>query len=336
MHSVHKNIKLQCFTVCLLSQSISDSESSTQSSVGTVPQPAIDFAAVRSAEERLSEQLQRVSRIPLDSSVSLHAPLEDGASQIAVKEGHNPQHTPSTQPASQCLHTYKIHDVHNDHELERNSYTTLRSSEEWNLPVQMTNKAPKIEEGKGTLGKDKEVRDEDEHPERERNVPLPIPEAAHTVIRGKREIPPGLESDSALGHKPHLSNIHLTPSVKLQQNPTQRPRTPSSDSCSYPELRTGSHTRHTDSPAISREVPLPVSSTSEEQQASVSSETSLNKDRTADKGQHTGMVLGYTQSTSRHPQVFTPPQRLAGPIKSSFVNTTGKWQDFKMGFYCSF
>lgn len=275
---------------------------------------------MRSAEERLSEQLQRVSQIPLESNVS---PLEDGASHIAIKEGLNPQHTPSPQSASQCLHTHNSHAAHNDTVPESNSYTTLRSSEEWKLQTQMTNRATKNEGEKGTVGKDKEVRDEDEHPESERIDPLPIPEADHTVIRGKREFPPGLESGSDLGHKTNLSNSHLTPSVKLQKNTIQRPPTPAGDSCSYPELRTGSHTHHSDSPNTTREVPLPISSTSEEQQASVSSETSLSKDRNADQGQNTGIVSGYSQMTSRYPQAFTP-------------HTAGKWRDFKVWFYCSF
>ncbi|XP_060781726.1 centrosome-associated protein ALMS1 isoform X2 [Neoarius graeffei] len=278
-------------------KSSSDSESSTQSSVGTVPQPAVRFAAVRSAEKRLSEQLQRVSQIPLDSSVS---PLEDGVSQIAIEEGLNPQYTPSLQSVSQCLHTHNSHAAHNAIVPESNSYTTVRSSEEWKLQTEVTNRATK-NEGE----KDKKVRD-DEHPESERNNQLPFPEADHTVIREKREFPPGLESGSDLGHKPHLSNSHLTPSVKLQQNSIQRPLTPASDSCSYPELQNGSHTHYSDSPNATRAVPLPVSSASEEQQASVSSETSLSKDRNTDQGQNTGVVSGYSQMTSRYPQTFTP------------------------------
>ncbi|XP_034158811.2 centrosome-associated protein ALMS1 [Pangasianodon hypophthalmus] len=299
-------------------KSSSDSESSTQSSVGAVPQPAVGFAAMRSAEDRLSEQLQRVSRIPLDS-FPLHTPLEDGVSQIAIKEA--PQHTPSPQSARHCLHTHNSLAAHNDTALESNSYTTLRSSEEWKLQTQMTNSTTKNEAGKGTVGKDKEVRDENEHPESERNDPLSIPEAPQPVLRGKREFPPGLESGSSLDHKPHLSNSHLTPSVKLQQNTIQRPHTPAGESCSYPELRNGSQTHHSDSPNTSREVPLPVSSTTEEQQASVSSETSLSTDRNEDQGQNTGMVSGYSQMTSRYPQAFTPSQRLAGPSRSLLINT---------------
>ncbi|XP_053476964.1 centrosome-associated protein ALMS1 isoform X4 [Ictalurus furcatus] len=293
----------------------SDSESSSQSSVGTVPQPAVGFTAVRSAEDRLSEQLQRVSRIPLESSVALHTPLEDEVSQIAIKEERNPQHTPSPQSAGQCLC------ADNAIALRSNLNTTLRSSEEWKLQAQVTNRATKNEGEKGTVGKEKELRGENEHPENEQNDPLPIPEATHTVIRGKREFPPGLESGSALGHKPHLSNSYLTPSVKLQQNTAQRPHTPASDSCSYPELRTTSHTHHSDSPNTSREVRLPVYRTSEEQRVSVSNETSLSKNRNADQAQNTGTASGYAQMTSRFTQAFTPPQRLAGPSRPLLVNT---------------
>ncbi|XP_058241368.1 centrosome-associated protein ALMS1 isoform X2 [Hemibagrus wyckioides] len=296
-------------------KSSSDSESSTQASVGTVPKPAVGFAAVRSAEDRLSKQLQRVSQIPLNPSVPLHTPPEDRESQIGIKEGCNPQHTPSPETVSQRLHTHNGHASHNDNVLERNLYTTLRSSEEWKLQGQVTNRATKNEWGKG-----REVRDKDELSDSERNEP--IPEAAHSAIRGKREFTPGLESGSALGHEPHLSSSHFTPSVTLQQNTTQRPHTPASDSCSYQELPSGSHTHHLDSPNTSRAVPIPVSSTNEERQASVSSETSLSKDRNADQAQNTGMVNGYSQTTSRYPQAFTTDQSLAGPSIPLLVNTT--------------
>ncbi|KAK3554422.1 hypothetical protein QTP70_023055 [Hemibagrus guttatus] len=292
-------------------KSSSDSESSTQASVGTVPKPAVGFAAVRSAEDRLSKQLQRVSQIPLNSSVPLHTPLEDRASQIGIKEGCNPQHTPSPETVSQCLHTHNSHASHNDIVLESNLYTMLRSTEEWKLQGQMTNRATKNEWGKGSMGKESEVRDEDERSDSEKNEPLPIPEAAHSVIRGKREFTPGLESGSALGHE-----------VMLQQNTTQRPHTPASDSCSYPELLSGSRTHHSDSANTSKGVPIPVSSANEEQQASVSSETSLSKDRNIDQAQNTGMVNGYSQMTSRYPQAFTSDQSLAGPSRPLSVNTT--------------
>lgn len=318
-------IHYSCFdnliSVSLVSQLSSDSESSTQDSVGTFPQPAVGFAAVRSAEDRLSEQLQRVSRMPLDSSVSLHMTMEDGVSQIAITEKHNLQHIPSPQSASQCLHTHNSHSAH-DVALQSNSYTSVRSSEEWKLQTQMSNRAQKNEGGKATLGKNQEVRVE--HPETERNVSIPIPEATHTVVRGKQELPSGLEMGSALDHKPHLSNIHLTPSVKSQQNTTQRSHTPASDLCSYPELRTGSCTHHSDSVNTSREVPPPVTSISEEQQASVSSETCLSKDRNSDQGQSTGMVSEYMQITSRYTQPVTPPQRLAGESRPLLGNTAGK------------
>lgn len=307
-------------SVSLMSQSSSDSESSTQSSVGMFPQPAAGFAAVRNAEDRLSKQLQRVTQFPLQT------PLEDGNSQIAIKEGCNPQHTPSPQLASQGLHTHNSHAGHNDTDLESNSPTTLRSSEECvgELHVQMANRSRKNEEENGTRGNCEDDRDVNGHPECVTNVPLPIPEAAHTVLRERREHPPGLESDSALGHKPHLSNSQLASSVKLQQNTTQRPQTPASDSCSYPELQTGSRIHHSNNPNTSREVPLPVSCTSEEQQASVSSDPILSKDRNADKGQNTGMVNGYSQMTSRYAQDFTPPQRLADPSRPSLVHPAGK------------
>lgn len=320
-------------SVSLISQSSSDSESSTQSNVGTLPQTTAGFAAVRSAEDRLSEHLQRVIGIPLDSSVSLHTPLEDGVNPIAIKEESKPQHTPSPQSASQCLHTYSSHAAHNDIELESNSYTTLRSSDEWKLQSQITNRESKNGLGKGTLGIDKEVRGEDVHPESEINVPLSIPEVAHTVVREKRELPTGLELDSALVHKPHLFNSHHTP-LKLQQNITLRPHTPASDSSRYPELWTGLHANHSDCPNSSREVLLPVSSTSKEQHVSVPSDTNLSKDRNADQGQIKGMVSGYSQMTSRYPQAFTPPQRLAGPSRPSAVKTAGEW--FKKRFYYYF
>ncbi|KAF4090231.1 hypothetical protein AMELA_G00049610 [Ameiurus melas] len=316
-----EEIKRELLLCTKHTKSSSVSESSSQSSVGAVPQPAVGFAAVRSAEDRLSEQLQRVSRIPLESSVALHTPLKDEVSQIAIKEERNPQHTPSPQSPSQCLRAHNSCATDNDIALRGNLNTTLRSSGEWKLQAQVTNRATKNEGEKGTLGKEKEVRGENEHPESQQNDPLPIPEATHPVIRGKREFPPGLESGSALAHKPHLSNSHLTPSVKLQQNTAQRPHTPASDSCSYPELRTTSHAHHSDSPNTSREVQLPVSSISEEQRVSISNEISLSKNRNADQAQNTGTTRGYAQMTSRFTQAFIPPQRLAGRSRPLLVNT---------------
>ncbi|KAF5900935.1 Alstrom syndrome protein 1 isoform X1, partial [Clarias magur] len=297
-------------------KSSSDSESSTQSSVGTVPQPAVGFAAMRSAEARLSEQLQRVRRLPLDSSVPLHTPLEDRVSQFAIKEGGgNPQHTASLQSASQCLHTHNSHVSQNDLAIGSNSYSILRSSEEWKLPSQMTSRAKRNEGGIGTVGKEKELRDEDEHPETKGNGPLPTTEAAHTITQEKQEFTQGFESSPAIVLKLH-SNSHVTPSVKSQHT-IQRPRTPAIDSCTFPELQSGSNAHYFDN---SREVPLPVSSTSEVHQASVSSGTSLNKARNTDRGQSTAMVHQHSQVTSRYPQAFTPPKRLDGPSRPLLAN----------------
>ncbi|KAM9477324.1 uncharacterized protein alms1 isoform 2-T2 [Clarias gariepinus] len=298
-------------------KSSSDSESSTQSSVGTVPQPAVGFAAMRSAEAHLSEQLQRVSRLPLDSSVPLHTPLDDRRSQFAIKEGGGKtQHTPTLQSASQCLHTHNSHASQNDLAIGSNSYSTLRSSEEWKPISQMTSKATKNKGGMGTVGKVKELRDEDEHPETKENGLLPTTEAAHTIIQGKQEFTQSLESSSTIGQKPHLLNSHITPLVKSQ--PTiQRPYTPASDSCTFPELQSGSNPHHLDN---LRDVPLPVSSTSEVQQASVSSGTSLNKARNTDQGQSTAMVHEHSQVTSRYPPAFTPPRRLDGPSRPLLAN----------------
>lgn len=308
-------------SVSLISQSSTDSESSTQSSVGTFPRPAAEFAAVRSAEDRLSEHLQRVSRVPLDFIVSLHTPVEDGLSPVAIKEERNPRHTPSPQSASQCQHTYSSHA---DIELESSSYTTLRSSEECKLQTRKTNRESKNGGGKCTLGKDKEVRN-DEFPETENIVPLPTPEAAHVVVREKRELPPGFVSGSARGHKPHLSNSHCTPFLQTQQDTTLRPHTPASDSSSYPELQNGLQPNHSDCPNSSKEVPLPILSTTEEQQAYVTSDSKLSKDRNADRAESKRVVGGYSQMTSIYAQAFTPPQRLAGPCRPSAVKTAGEW-----------
>lgn len=299
----------------LMSQSSSDSESSTQSSVGTVPQPAVGFAAVRSAEDRLTEQLQKVSRIPLDSSASLHTPLEETVSQTAINEGCDLQRTPSLQSASQCLHTHNSHDAHNDLVLQSNSYSTLRS-EEWKQQSPMT-KHQKNEGG--TLEKDKEVRNGSE-----KNFPLSISKAAHSVFRGKQELHSGLELGSGIDHKPRLSSSHLTPSAI---------QTPTSDSHSNPELQTGSCTHHLDSSKTSKDVPLTVSSTTEEQQAPISTETSLSKDRNADQGQNARFVNRCAEISSRHTQAFTSPQRLHAPSRPLLVNTAGKWQGFKICFF---
>ncbi|KAK2852778.1 hypothetical protein Q7C36_007979 [Tachysurus vachellii] len=274
-----EEIKRELLLYTKHAKSSSDSESSTQASVGTVPQPAVGFAAVHSAEDHLSEQLQRVCQIPL------HTPPEDRVSQVGIKEGCNPEHTPSPQTASQCLHTHNSHTSHND------------------------NGPTKNEGGKGIMGKEKEVRDEDEHLDSE---PL--------VIRGKREFPTGLESGLALGHKPHFTNSHFTPAVTvtLQQNTTQSPANTSS---SYPELLTGSHTHQSESLNTSRGVSILVSSTNEEQQVSVSSETNLSKDRNAHKDQNIGMLNGYSQMSSSSPQDFTSAQRLAGPSRPLLVTT---------------
>ncbi|XP_026997931.2 Alstrom syndrome protein 1 isoform X2 [Tachysurus fulvidraco] len=277
-----EEIKRELLLCTKHAKSSSDSESSTQASVGSVPQPAVGFAAVHSAEDHLSEQLQRVCQIPL------HTPPEDRVIQVGLKEGCNPEHTPSPQTANQCLYTHNSHASHNDKGQTKN------------------------EGGKGIMGKEKEVRDEDEHPDSERNEPL--------VIRGKREFPTGLESGLTLGHKPHFINSHFTPAVTvtLQQNTTQSPANTSS---SYPELLTGSHTHQSESLNTSRGVSISVSSTNEEQQVSVSSETNSSKDRNTHQDQDIGMLNGYSQMSSRSPQAFTFAQRLAGPSRP-LVNTT--------------
>ncbi|KAI5606798.1 Alstrom syndrome protein 1 isoform X2 [Silurus asotus] len=283
----------------LHTKSSSASESSSQSSAGTVPQPAVGFAALRSAEDRLSEQLQRLSRIPLDSSVPLHTPVEDGVSQIPIKERRDLQHTHSPH-SSQHLYINKGHAVHNDNELESNPYPTPRSSDVWKLQTQMTNRSTKSEVGNGTAEKEKELRREDVQAENEKNKTLPVTEAAHTVIRGTREFTPGLESGSVIGYKP-------TPSVKLQQNTTQRPDNSG-------ELVTGSPTHHLNGPYSSREVP--VSNTNKQQQVSIATETNLSKDRNADQYQNTGMVHGNSQMTSRHKE-----NRQAVPNMPFYVST---------------
>ncbi|GAA6110583.1 Alstrom syndrome protein 1 isoform X1 [Tachysurus ichikawai] len=277
-----EEIKRELLLYTKHAKSSSDSESSTQASVGSVPQPAVGFAAVHSAEDHLSEQLQRVCQIPL------YTPPEDRVSHVGIKEGCNPKHTPSPQTASQCLHTHNSHASHNDKGQTKN------------------------EGGKGIMGKEKEVRD-DEHPDSERNEPL--------VIRGKREFPTGLESGLALGHKPHFTNSHFTPAVTvtLQQNTAQSPNNTSS---SYSELLTGSHTHQSESLNTSGGVSIPVSSTNEEQQVSVSSETNLSKDTNTHQEQNTGMLNEYSQISSSSPQAFTFAQRLAGPSIPLLVNTT--------------
>ncbi|XP_036429859.1 Alstrom syndrome protein 1 homolog isoform X2 [Colossoma macropomum] len=318
----------------------SDSEGSAQSSVGAVPDPTVGFTAVRNAEDRLSEQLQRAAQNPLDSTAPLHTPLhhnlEAKVRQIALREGLNPpapltfitiattRRTPSPQPATHHLPTQDDHMYAASQQEHSRSptNTSLKSADEGWRQTLMSDGETEIEE-KGTVREDKEGKSEDEQ-RSEKNVQSVVQDMPHKSITGKEDIPSSLDLSSVSLHKSHMSHIHLTISPKPQQSMTQRLHSPVSDACSPSGLQTGLHTHLPDrlsSQRTLRGVSPSLSSSSEEQHASTTSQTSTSKDRRADQGQYTEMVSGDSQISSRYAQAFTPPQRLAGSAKPLSVHT---------------
>ncbi|XP_017576932.1 uncharacterized protein alms1 isoform X1 [Pygocentrus nattereri] len=311
----------------------SDSEGSAQSSVGAVPDLTVGFTAVRNAEDRLSEQLQRAAQNPLDSTAPLHTPLhhnlESKVHQIALREGLNPhapltsitiattRRTPSPQPGTHHLPTQDDH-MYTASQQERScspTNTSLKSIDEGRRQNLMCDGETEIEK-KGTMREDKEGKGEDEqNSEQADQSDMP-----YKSITSKNDIPSSLDLSSVSPHRSLTSHIHLTISPKPQQSMTQRLHSPTSDACSPSELQTGLHKPLSDSQRTLR-APSSVSSSSEEQYASAISQTSTSKDRPAGQGQYTEIVSGVSQISCRYAQTFTPPQRLAVSPKPLSVRT---------------
>ncbi|KAL7890144.1 hypothetical protein AOLI_G00024020 [Acnodon oligacanthus] len=315
----------------------SDSEGGAQSSVGAVPDLTVGFTAVRNAEDRLSEQLQRAVQNPLDSTAPLHTPLhhnlEAKVHQIALREGLNTpapltsitiattRRTPSPQPATHHLPTQDDH-MYTASQQEHScspTNTSLKSADEERRQTLMSDGETEIEK-KGTVREDKEGKGEDEQNSEQTDQS----DMLHKSITGKKDIRSSLDLSSVSPHKSLTSHIHLTISPKPQQSMTQRLHCPTSDAYSPSKLQTGLHKHLSDrlsSQRTLRGAPSSVSIPCEEQRASAISQTSTSIDRRAGQGQYTEMVSGDSQISSRYAQAFTPPQKLAWSAKPLSVRT---------------
>ncbi|XP_062852137.1 centrosome-associated protein ALMS1 isoform X3 [Trichomycterus rosablanca] len=318
----------------LLHTKSSDSESSIQSSVGTLSWPTVGFAAVRSAEDRLTEQFQRASKTSLAPTVPSHIPtqpsLEDRVCQIAFREGISLtpplpsvstatiRQTPSPQPTSQRLHVHDGHGTHEDAVPDKKSHQLMSSGKESKLQTQGPDKTIE-KEGMGIVEKDNERKAKNEHQENKRPDALAVQEGGIKDITVEREIPPGLESASPSAHKAHMSDIHLNLSSNPKQKTTQ---TRTGDASTYSQLQNGPHAHQSDkmfSQSTLKNVPSPVFNTSKEQNPTVSSEISSSKDNDMDQNQNTGIVGGYSQKSYRHQQAYMNAQTLAGSSRALSV-----------------
>ncbi|KAI4878421.1 hypothetical protein NFI96_029317, partial [Prochilodus magdalenae] len=312
----------------------SDSEASVKSSVGAVPEPTVGFTAVRNAEDRISAQLQRATQNPLDCTAPLPTPLyhdlEARVRQIALREGLN-THTPLTSitTSTTCRTPSPQSEIHKgDHMCAASQHdhthsptnTLLKSADEGRGQTVMSERETEIEK-LGRMKEDKERKCEEEQ-ESETTSQSVIQDVNHKSIICKDDIPPS--SDLSFPHKSQMSHIHLTLSPKPQQSITQRLHSPASDVCSSDRLQTSLHTHHSD--RLSSEKTLrrdlsSVSSSSEEQHTSASSQTSKSNDRHGGQGQYTGLGSVNSQVSFKYTQAFTLPQRLTGSSRPLSVHT---------------
>ncbi|XP_072533949.1 uncharacterized protein alms1 isoform X2 [Salminus brasiliensis] len=294
----------------------SDSEGSAQSSVGAASDPTGGFAAVRNAEDRLSEQLQRATRNPLDSVAQLHTPLsqtlEARVRQIALREGLN---FPAPLTSVTISSTHCTPSPHQEtHFLTAQDDPTRaaprpeqRSGLAYSLQKYTDDESSQtLASNRGTEIEEKVAMRTDNERKGEKTDLLVVEDVDRNNVTSKKDVAPSMRSPS---QKSHMSHIHLTFSPKPHQGVNQTLHSPADDAHGASDLQTRISKHHS------------VSSSSEEQHTSAISKTSASEDGHTGCGQHTGMVSGYSQISSRYPQVFTPPQRCLESARPSSFHT---------------
>lgn len=299
---------------------------------------------MRSAEDRLSEQLQRVTEITPDFTVPSQASLEDRVRQIALREGVSltpsvssvstaiTQQTPSPQPTSRHPHAHNDRSTHMD---DNDIQQFMKSYEKAKLQLPGSSKITE-KDGIRIMGKDNESKAKHDLKENKRADSLGVQEMGIDAITVEREIPAGLESASST-YKAHISDVCPTLSPKLKQKVKQTFQSTVRDASSYSHLQDGPPAHQSDKMASQdtfTNAPLSVFISSKEQNHTVSSETNLNKDKDVD--QNTGTVGGYSQKSSRHQQVFPNAQRLTGSSRSLSFQAAGKCFLFYFVFYVNY
>lgn len=326
----------------LIFQWSSDSEGSSQSGISAVPQPRVGFAAVRNAEDHLSEQLQRAAHNPLDSTTSLHTSSdhipESRVHQIAFRDRLNPtapltsitiattRRTPSPQLLTQPALEGQTNTAPQQGHRITPTHSMMKSTDEEIRQTFVSDREIEIDK-KGTVKEDKEGKGADEQESDKDGEKMDwavVHEVSHKNLTGKKDIPPNLDSGLFPAHKSQTSQLHLTLSPKPQQSVAQRLHSPNSEARTLSELQLDLQTHYSDrlpSQRTQRGIPPSVSISSEEKP-----ETSASENRCA--GQHSTLVSGFSQISAKYPQTFTPPQRLSASARPLFIHTAGKQQHF--------
>ncbi|XP_016329364.1 uncharacterized protein alms1 isoform X2 [Sinocyclocheilus anshuiensis] len=297
----------------------SDSEGSTQSSVGPESQLTKGFVGLRNMENHNSDQLQKVDPKPLDK-VPFYTPLQQDLEakvhQIALREGPSSQpftsitiatthRTPSPQSPSHCpiTATEELDNIVPDHEtLESTSQMRLQPAV---IPNVSGREKETVREGQHREEKKREEMTDDNKENIVTNDPQSIQIIPHMdyTVTGSNQILSSAASGSTFGKKSHLSHIHVNLSPKHQSNPNYLSRLPSQNT--------------------SKDVPPPVVSgmTDEHLQSihriSTSNHARSYEHREPVQGQNAGIVSAHLQA--RYPQTFAPSQRLAGTSRNLSV-----------------
>ncbi|XP_067241909.1 serine-rich adhesin for platelets isoform X1 [Chanodichthys erythropterus] len=311
----------------------SDSEGSSQSSVGPGSQLVKDFVGLRRMENHISDQLQKATPKPLDT-VSIYTPLQQdpGAKvhQIALRERLSPQpftsitiatnrHTPSPQslPNYPITGTAELDNIGPKHELSEREIHHRVGTQLRHQPLILPNVSDSEKEtereGQHREEKEREEMTDDNKENAVTNDSKSVqrmPQMDYPVT-ASNQILSSATSISTFGYKSHLSQMHVTLSPK--------PKHPSSP-VKY-------HSSRPSSQNTSKDVPLQrhsrmVSSMTDEHLQSIhrisrSNHASSYEPREPVQGQNAGTVSVHLQA--RYPQTFVPSQRLAGTSRTLSV-----------------
>ncbi|XP_052469421.1 centrosome-associated protein ALMS1 isoform X1 [Carassius gibelio] len=289
----------------------SDSEGSTQSSVGAESQLTKGFVGLHNMENHNSDQLQKVDPKPL-VKVPFYTPaqedLEAKVHQIAIREGLSSKpFTSITIATTRCnlspqskshfpiTATEELDNIVPDHE-------TLESTNQMrHQPAVIPN----------VSGREKETAREEMTDDNKENIVMNDPQRNQIIphmdytVTGSNQILFSAASGSTFGKESHLSHtpVSLSPKSKHQSNPNYLSRQPSQNT--------------------SKDVPPPsVSGRSDEHLQSIHRILTLNHEgsfehREPVQGQVAGIVHAHFQA--RYPQTFAPSQRLAGTSRTHSV-----------------
>ncbi|XP_059373845.1 centrosome-associated protein ALMS1-like isoform X2 [Carassius carassius] len=289
----------------------SDSEGSTQSSVGVESQLTKGFVGLRNMENHNSDQVQKVDPKPL-VKVPFYTPvqedLEAKVHQIAIREGLTSQpFTSITIATTRCTLSP-----------QSKSYLPITATEELDNTVpdhetlesayQMRHQPAVIP---NVSGREKETAREEMTDDNKENIVTNDPQSNQIIphmdytVTGCNQILFSAASGSTFGKESHLSHTHvsLSPKSKHQSNPNYLSRLPSQNT--------------------SKDVPPPlVSGMTDEHLQSIhriltSNHAGSYEHREPVQGQDAGIVHAHFQG--RYPQTFAPSQRLAGTSRTLSV-----------------